>query len=190
MSFNRPPSYASEHSHEVSSVFSPDHIFEFGNRVNYPFHPFSYQDMLDAYYLRDGPFGFNDIPGIATASSQTPSYSDNPWMRMKMQAIREFLNSHPEAIIHTPSARMHLPLTSTMLSALWKLPPLWMMLPRLISELEPSLKDHALRSTLVSWILLGTSSSKLCAEAGAFPLALFWNPANSVRLLTEYSWIS
>ncbi|KNE88381.1 hypothetical protein PSTG_18219 [Puccinia striiformis f. sp. tritici PST-78] len=48
MSFNRPPSYASEHSHE---------------------------DMLDAYSLRDGPFSVNDIPGIATASCQTPSYS-------------------------------------------------------------------------------------------------------------------
>ncbi|KAH9454611.1 hypothetical protein KEM48_004067 [Puccinia striiformis f. sp. tritici PST-130] len=80
MSFNRPPSYASEHSHE---------------------------DMLDAYSLRDGPFSVNDIPGIATASSQTPSYSDNPWMRMKMQAIREFLNSHPDAISQLPAYMPH-----------------------------------------------------------------------------------
>ncbi|KAI7961287.1 hypothetical protein MJO28_001776 [Puccinia striiformis f. sp. tritici] len=80
MSFNRPPSYASEHSHE---------------------------DMLDAYSLRDGPFSVNDIPGIATASSQTPSYSDNPWMRMKMQAIREFLNSHPDTISQLPAYMPH-----------------------------------------------------------------------------------
>ncbi|KAI9615159.1 hypothetical protein H4Q26_011700 [Puccinia striiformis f. sp. tritici PST-130] len=168
MSFNRPPSYASEHSHE---------------------------DMLDAYSLRDGPFSVNDIPGIATASSQTPSYSDNPWMRMKMQAIREFLNSHPDAISQLPAYMPHdttdpvealrrqgreqMPPPPTPAGLSRPEPPMFAPespdapapanrvvnlvsrdgptyetasamddAPRLISELEPSLKDHALPSTL------------------------------------------